>query len=213
MGFEPRQSPSKLETVNDFKERMAEALEEGKAALRQAKEDMAHYYDQHRTPAPKFAKGDRVYLDASDISTTRPSSKLAHRYLGPFKILERVGQSAYRLSLPKSMKRLHPVFNVVKLLPAPADPIVGRSQRTEPPPVLIDETGEEHYEVEAVLDSRFFRKKLHFLVKWRGYGYEENKWVTEDDLNSPELLTEFYRNHPGAPRRLPQGIPLTSRRR
>jgi transposase InsO family protein len=212
MGFEPRQTPSKLETVNDFKIRMERTLEDGKAALRRAKEDMARYYNKHRTPAPTFKKGDKVYLDSSDITTTRPSSKLAHRYLGPFTVEEQVGRNAYRLKLPTSMKRLHPVFNVVKLLAAPNDPIPGRTNITVPPPVLVDESGEEHYEVEEILDSRLFRKKLHFLVKWKGYGYEDNKWVREDELDAPDLLNEFYTRHPGVPRRLPHNIPLMSRR-
>jgi transposase InsO family protein len=212
MGFEPRQIPSKLETVNDFKARMSDALEEGKAALRKAKEDMAKYYDRRRQPTPSLNKGDKVFLDASDISTTRPSNKLSHRYLGPFPIEEKIGKNAYRLKLPLSMKRLHPVFNVVKLVPAPDDPIIGRKRNTHPPPTLIDEEGEEHYEVESVLDSRLIRGKLHFLVKWKGYGYEENRWIPENDLHAPDLLQEFYTRHPGAPRRLPTGT-LTSRRR
>ena len=53
------------------------ALEEAKAALTKAKDDMARYYNQRRLPAPTTYKpGDMVYLDASDISTTRPLQKL-----------------------------------------------------------------------------------------------------------------------------------------
>jgi hypothetical protein len=211
MGFEPRQLPSKLETVNEFKARMASALEESKAALTKAKEDMARYYDRRRTPAPTYETGDRVYLDASDIRTTRPSNKLSHRYLGPFTVEAKVGRGAYRLKLPTALSRLHPVFNVVKLMPAPDDPIPGRPKPQHPPPTLVDEQGGEHYEVEEILDSRMFRGKLHFLVKWEGYGYEENKWVREEELNAPDLLRDFYQKNPGAPRRIT--TPLTSRRR
>jgi hypothetical protein len=211
MGFEPRVPPSKLETVNEFKSRMSEALEESKAALKKAKDDMARYYDRRRTPAPNYEPGDRVYLDSSDIRTTRPSHKLAHRYLGPFVVEARVGRSAYRLKLPPALNRLHPVFNVVKLMPAPVDPIEGRPKPHHPPPALVDDAGDEHYEVEEILDSRMFRRRLHFLVKWKGYGYEENKWVREDELNAPVLLQAFYQKNPGAPRRIT--TPLTSRRR
>jgi hypothetical protein len=211
MGFEPRQPPSKLETVNEFKTRMATALEESKAALKKAKDDMARYYDRRRTPAPNYEKGDRVYLDSSDIHTTRPSHKLSHRYLGPFTILDRVGRNAYRLKLPPALSRLHPVFNVVKLMPAPIDPIPGRPTPNQPPPTLVDDDGGEHYEVEEILDSRLMRGKLHFLVKWKGYGYEENKWVREEELEAPDLLQDFYKKNPGAPRRIPS--PLSSRRR
>ena len=121
MGFEPRQPPSKVEAVNDFTDRMKSTLEEAKSAMAKAKDDMARYYNQRRTPAPVYGPGDRVYLDASDIHTTRPSKKLSHRRLGPFPVERHVGMNAYRLTLPPSMKHLHPVFNVVKLTPAPMD--------------------------------------------------------------------------------------------
>jgi len=72
------------------------------------------------------------------------------------------------------MRRLHPVFNVVKLSPAPDDPIIGRRQNPPPPPELVD--GEEKYIVEEILNSRMFRRKLQYLVKWEGYGIEGNTW-------------------------------------
>jgi len=73
MGFEPRQNHSNLETVNEFMERMRMAIKEAKSAIRKAQEDMKRYYDQHRTPAPVFNPGDKVFLDALDIRTTCPS--------------------------------------------------------------------------------------------------------------------------------------------
>ena len=99
------------------------------------------------------------------------------------------------------MKRLHPVFNVVKLTPAPADPIVGRRARPPPPPELID--GEEEYIVERILDSRMHRRRLQYLIKWEGYGTEGNTWENADQVdNAPEKLAEFHRNNPAAPRRI-----------
>jgi hypothetical protein len=125
MGFEPHQPPSRVEAVNEFADRMKSTLKEAKSALAKAKDDMARYYNQRRTLAPIYEPGDKVYLDAADIHTTRPSKKLAHRRLGPFPVERRIGTNAYRLTLPLSMKLLHPVFNVIKLTPAPTDPIVG----------------------------------------------------------------------------------------
>ena len=93
-------------------------------------------------------------MDGSDIRTSRPSRKLAHRFLGPYVVEHHVRANAYRLCLPKSMGHLHPVFPVVKLLTAPPDPIPGRWSSPPPDPVLVD--GEEEYEVEAVLNSRMF---------------------------------------------------------
>ena len=151
MGFEPDQCQSHVESVNKFKTRMEDVLNEAKAALVKSKDNMAKYYDQRRTPAPEYQPGDKVYLDASDIHTTRPSRKLSHRRLGPFPVVKKVGNSVYRLHLPPSMSRLHPIFNVIKLTLAPKDPIPGR--RPCPPPLPEIVNGEKEFIVEKILDS------------------------------------------------------------
>jgi hypothetical protein len=95
------------------------------------------------------------------------------------------------------MHWIHPVFHVVKLLPAPTDPI----PRCRPPPPLDPEVvdGEMHYELDSILDGCLVCNKLQFLVSWRGYGYEDNSWVDDRDLDAPRLVKEFYNTHPGAP--------------
>ena len=86
---------------------------------------MARYYNQCRPLALEYHIRDWVSLDARDIKTTHPSPKLAHHYLRPYVIQQKVGRNAYRLKLPTSMTHIHPVFNVVKLLLVPDDPIPG----------------------------------------------------------------------------------------
>ncbi len=86
MGFEPHQLPSRVEAVNEFTDRMRNTLEEAKSALAKAKDKMAQYYNRRQAPAPVFSPGDMVYLDSSDIHTTRPSRKLSHHRLGPYLI-------------------------------------------------------------------------------------------------------------------------------
>ena len=48
--------------------------------------------------------------------------KLSPRFIGPFKILEKVGTVAYRLALPPSMSDVHEVFHVSMLLKYTPDP-------------------------------------------------------------------------------------------
>ena len=84
------------------------------------------------------------------------------------------------------MSQLHPVFNIVKLLQALEDPFPGWKAHPPPPLEMVD--GEEHYVVECVLDSQLMRGQLQFLVKWEGYGYEENSWVPELDIAAPDKI-------------------------
>lgn len=204
MGFEPRQRQSNIESVNKFTERMKSTLEEAKAALTKAKDDMARYYNQRRTPAPVFQPGDKVFLDALDIQTTRPSRKLAHNRLGPYIIDKQVNSNAYRLRLPRSMSRLHPVFNVVKLTPAPEDPIPTRHSSPPPDPVIVDD--QEEWEVEHILDSRIHRRRLQYLIKWKGFGTEHNTWESARDVHAPDLINDFYRENPRAPRNIRSAV-------
>ena len=123
LGFEPVQSPTKVEAVLEFVNCMKDTLSEAQAALVKSKDDMAHYYNHCHMPAPAFAAGDKVFLDTSDIHTTHPLKKLSHHFLGPFPVVHPVGLHTYHLRLPPSMSRIHPVFHVVKLMPVPNDPI------------------------------------------------------------------------------------------
>ncbi|GLB42953.1 putative retrotransposable element tf2 155 kda protein type 1-like [Lyophyllum shimeji] len=138
MGFEPRLLNFNNETANKFFECIKLAQEKAKAALAKAKDDMARYYDQCRIPALEYRLGDRIYLDTLDIETMRPSKKLSHRYLGLYIVERQVGLLAYKLHLPRSMSRLYPIFNAVKLRLALLDPIPGRCAPPPPPPTLIN---------------------------------------------------------------------------
>ena len=85
-----------------------------------------------------FNPGDKVFLDASDIHTIHPSQKLLHRQLGSFVVEQQIGPMAYRLRLLHRIKQLYSVFNIVKLTPAPDDPITGCMIEDYPPPIVID---------------------------------------------------------------------------
>jgi hypothetical protein len=47
-------------------------------ALTKLKDDMARYYNQQQTPAPKFMMGKKVFLDALDIGTTKHIKRFIH---------------------------------------------------------------------------------------------------------------------------------------
>ncbi|CAJ0947060.1 unnamed protein product [Ranitomeya imitator] len=66
-----------------------------------------------------------------------------------------------------------------------------------PAPVLVE--GELEYIVEKILDSRVSRRKLQYLVKWKGYAQEDNSWVFASDVHAPDLVRAFHMAHPGRP--------------
>ena len=48
--------------------------------------------------------------------------KLSPRYIGPYRIVERIGEVAYRLELPSDLDRIHDVFHVSMLRKYIPDP-------------------------------------------------------------------------------------------
>src|ERR1700712_580298 len=141
-GFEPNGLCSKVESVNEFHNRIASGVSEAQAALVKAKEEYKRYYDRRCTPAPEIKVGNRVWLDASDIQTTCPSTGLSHRRLGPFQVIQVIGRGAYKLELPPRLSRLHPVFPVVSLELAEDNPFKGRLGYSEPALVLPEAPGD-----------------------------------------------------------------------
>lgn len=88
-----------------------------KLHLHKAKERMKRQADKKRTER-SFVVGDMVFLKLQPYIQSsvapRANQKLSFKFFGPFKIIERVGPVAYKLSLPIS-SAVHPVFHVSQL--------------------------------------------------------------------------------------------------
>ncbi|GKE95695.1 putative reverse transcriptase domain-containing protein, partial [Tanacetum coccineum] len=83
-----------------------------KEKLKVARDRQKSYADNRRKPL-EFEVGDRVMLKVSPwkgVVRLRKKGKLAPRYVGPFKILKRIGPVAYRLRLPEELSGVHDTF-------------------------------------------------------------------------------------------------------
>jgi len=85
--------------------------------------------------------------------------------------------------------RIHTVFHASLLERAPPD--VKRTTTAH----LAKESQDDEDDVEKVLDRQLINGKPHYLIKWSGYGDEENTWEPEANLGS-ELLEEYLRQNP-----------------
>jgi hypothetical protein len=165
--------------------------------LADAAATQARFYNRKVKRAPPFKEGDQVWLLRRNIKTSRPSDKLDSKRLGPFPIKAKVGDAAYQLQLPRSM-RIHPVFHVSLLEPFRPNDIPGRVQ-DPPPPVVVDD--HEEFEAQEVLDSRTRRGKLQYLVHWKDWPVSERTWEPAEHLaNAQDLVRDFHRAYPAKPR-------------
>jgi hypothetical protein len=63
----------------------------------------------------QFEAGDHVYLKVSPmkgVKRFRVTGKLSPHYIGPFQILEKYGNVAYKLELPPTLAGVHGIFHV-----------------------------------------------------------------------------------------------------
>ncbi|GJR13572.1 putative reverse transcriptase domain-containing protein [Tanacetum coccineum] len=86
--------------------------------LKVAQDRWKSYADNRRRPI-EFNVGDLVMLKISPwkgVLRFKNKGKISPRFLGPFKILKRVGEVAYVLELPKEMRGIHNTFHVSYLI-------------------------------------------------------------------------------------------------
>ncbi|GKA31150.1 putative reverse transcriptase domain-containing protein [Tanacetum coccineum] len=94
-----------------------------KQRIQAARDRQKSYADLKRTPM-EFQVGDRVMLKVSPwkgVVRFGKWGKLNPRYVGPFKVLEKVGAIAYKLELPQELSRVHNTFHVSNLKKCYAD--------------------------------------------------------------------------------------------
>ncbi|GJR81152.1 putative reverse transcriptase domain-containing protein [Tanacetum coccineum] len=94
-----------------------------KQRMQAAQDRQKSYADRKRKPM-EFEIGDRVMLKVSPwkgVVRFGKRGKLNPRYVGPFRVLAKVGKVAYRLELPQELSRVHHTFHVSNLKKCYAD--------------------------------------------------------------------------------------------
>ncbi|GJR90288.1 putative reverse transcriptase domain-containing protein [Tanacetum coccineum] len=164
-----------------------------KQRMQAAQDRQKSYADRKRKPM-EFEVGDRVMLKVSPwkgVVRFGKRGKLNPRYVGPFKVLAKVGKVAYRLELPQELSRVHHTFHVSNLKKCYADePIVmplegiyvdDKLQFVEEPVEIMER------EIKPLKRSRIPLVK----VRWNSRRGPEFTWEREDSFKQkyPQLFT------------------------
>ncbi|KAJ0976176.1 hypothetical protein J5N97_018141 [Dioscorea zingiberensis] len=152
-----------------------------KQQLTLARERMQFQANKHRTERT-FEVGDKVYLRLQPYMQNsvmnREVPKLAARYYGPYPILRRLGNVAYKLELPPSAA-IHPVFHVSLLKKAlPTAEVAAELPSTSLPPTAIKPL--------AILNRKMVRRNnraiTQWLIHWENSPPSEATWESTEDL-------------------------------
>ena len=111
------------------------------------------------------------------------------RRTGPFEVTETKGPVTFKLKLPAQW-RIHDTFHRSHLSPFKETDVHGPNY-TDPPPDILN--GEEEWEVESILSHRGTGTRRRFLIKWKGYGDNNNTWEPEENLKHARTMLKQYK--------------------
>ncbi|KAF2647070.1 hypothetical protein K491DRAFT_553316, partial [Lophiostoma macrostomum CBS 122681] len=94
---------------------------------------------------------------------------------------KKIGKLAYKLALPPSMSRIHPVFHVSLLEDWNKPP---PERGFKPGPIQDPKIKGDQYKVEGILTHKGQPGKLRYLIKWLGWPVEESTWEPESNLDN-----------------------------
>ena len=141
----------------------------------------------------EFQVGDFVLLKVAPwkgVIRFRKRGKLGPRFIGPFKVIARVGKVAYRLELPEELQQIHNTFHVSQLRKCLADETAVIPLED----IQVDESLNYVERPIAVLERKLkkLRNKEIGIVKvqWQHRGGSEGTWEPETEMreNYPELF-------------------------
>jgi len=172
------QGDARLPAVDKAMTDRDEFLAEVHDRLEQAQQHYKAVYDQRHRPV-EFLPGQWVWLRLLHwpVASLQVNGrgKLGPKFFGPYKVLERIGDVAYRLQLPAGA-RIHDVFHVGLLKKFHGEP---PAQTPGLPPI---QHGRVLVQPDSVLKGRFARGRQELLVRWKGAPPAESSWVALEDF-------------------------------
>lgn len=175
----------------DMVRETTEKIEIIRRRLLTAQSRQKSYFDpKHRDVV--IQEGDFVFLKVSPMRGVMrfgKKGKLAPRFIGPYEVVQRIGNLAYKLALPPALASIHNVFHVSMLRKCVRDP----TQIVQP--TTLELTDDVSYVVRPITilarDVKQLRNRTVPLVKVQWSENEKDiTWALEEDVrrSHPELF-------------------------
>ncbi|XP_071713552.1 uncharacterized protein [Rutidosis leptorrhynchoides] len=161
-----------------------EKIEVAKEKLKEARTRQKSYANKHRRDL-EFKVGEHVFLKVSPFKGVHRfglKGKLSPRFIGPFEILERVGEVSYRLALPPALSHVHNVFHVSTLRGYNYSPLHVVQYPLHK--ICKDISCEEEAQEILAPEERVLRHKTIPYVKvwWKNHSEREVTWELEESI-------------------------------
>lgn len=199
----PREARGLLESMQD-------AAQSAKTAIKGSQLTQKKHADKKRRDI-SFSPGDLALLSAKSITLPVPprcAKKLLPKHVGPFEITQKCGELSYKSLLPPQ-RECHDVLHVDRLRAAHQKE--GDARTESPPPADVFDDGHTEQEVGRIAAHRFRgirgrkpkgqvgkRRRVQFLVRYKGFASHEDQWIGEDDLQNCLEAARDYRSRVGA---------------
>ncbi len=157
-------------------------------ALIKTRKQMVNQANKHRIEI-NYKIESKMFLNEWNIITARSFKKLNDKMLDSFQITESV-DLFYKLKLSETM-RIHDVFHSELLRSVVDDSLPDQKNESSRSIVINDE---DEWEINDILNSRRYRRRLQYRVKWKSYDNDLNWYNADDDefMNAQEMIDDFH---------------------
>jgi hypothetical protein len=149
------------------------------------------YADQKRALSFEYVVEDIVWLFIKNIKTKRSFRKLNHKWIESYKI-KKLLKDACQLDLSSSMK-IHDTFHIFLLRSVVIDSFTEQIQSSSSSIVMNDE---EEYEIDDILNSRYYYEKLQYKVVWIDH-FSDRAWYSAENFqnHSKKIVNDYHQRY------------------
>lgn len=182
---------------------VAADVAEAKDNLLAAKVGQAHATNASRGKEVIYVVGDRVMLSTFNRRRDykrkgeKRAAKFMPRWDGPYDVESTHPETSnYTLKIPNTPSK-YATFHAsqLKLHCANDDELFPSRAHAAPGPIVMTE-GLEEYFIDKIVDARHCGRGWRYLVRWVGYGLEEDQWLSGHELSECEALDIWLQSNP-----------------